>query len=263
MIEQIFILFLMIQVGTSWDYPLKDGKPTSKGIEQYVEENSDRVIQEYQDYVGDTLYNVWIYTDDLSDKDGRETFKLGRFFPHEIYINTEELFEAYELKDLSPDQQGRYQECNKFVKAAMIHEISHEWVYQIGMEMESVFHIPVDKSYQTGIWIVKSHTTFGSSFIEEGINEYISEKMGELIPPSHVDMPGSVEALLDKESEYMIKYKCSSAFLKAFLDSTGIKKGIQTLLHNPPPTYDEILEPELFFGRLVELTLPETISDTN
>ena len=60
MVEQIFILFLMIQVGTSEDYPLKNGKPTSKGIEQYVEENSDRIIKEFQDFVGDTLYNVWI-----------------------------------------------------------------------------------------------------------------------------------------------------------------------------------------------------------
>ncbi len=250
MVEQIFIVFLFMQVGFSGDYPLKDGKPTSKGIEQYVEENSDRVIEEYQDFVGDTLYNIWIYTDDLSDQEGRGTLELGRFFPHEIYITTEELFEAYELDDLSPDQQGRFRESNKFVKATMIHELSHEYVSQIGVEMQSVFLLPVDKSYQTGLWIVKSHSTFGSSFIEEGINEYITGKMGELIPPSHLDMPITVEALLEKEGEYMIKYKCSSAFLKTFLDTTGIKKGIQILLYNPPPTYEEILEPIRFFGRL-------------
>jgi len=250
MVEQILILFLMMQVGTSGDYPLKNGKPTSKGIEQYVEENSDLVIKEYQDFVGDTLYNIWIYTDYLDDQEGREALELGRFFPHEIYITTEELFEAYELDDLSPDQQKKYQECNKFVKAIMVHELSHEYVDQVGMEMQSVFHIPIDKSYQSGLWIVKSHTTFGSSFIEEGINEYITEKMGELIPPSQVDMPVSVEDLLDKEREYMIKYKCSSAFLKTFLDTTGIKKGIQILLYNPPPSYEEILEPNRFFGRL-------------
>jgi hypothetical protein len=251
MIEQIFILFLMIQVGTSGDYPLKNGKPTSKGIEQYVEENSDRIIKEYQDFVDDTLYNIWIYTDDLNNHEGREALELGSFFPHEIYITTEELFEAYELDDLSPDQQGRFRECNKFVKATMVHELSHEYVNQVGVEMQSVLHIPVDKSYQTGLWIVKSHTTFGSSFIEEGINEYIVEKMGELIPPSHVDMPNTMEALMDKEREYMTKYKCSSAFLKTFLDTTGIKKGIQILLYNPPPSYKEILEPDRFFGRLV------------
>jgi hypothetical protein len=250
MVEQIFILFLMMQVGTSGDYPLKNGKPTSKGIEQYVEENSDLVIKEYQDFVGDTLYNVWIYSDDLSDQEGREILELGRFFPHEIYITTEELFEAYELDDLSPDQQRRFRECNKFVKATMIHELSHEYVDQIGVEMQSVFHLPVDKSYETGLLIVKSHRTFGSSFIEEGINEYIAEKMGELIPPSHVEMPTTVEALLEKEREYMIKYKCSSSFLKTFLDTTGIKKGIQILLYNPPPSYEEILEPDRFFGRL-------------
>ena len=109
----------------SGDCPWKNRKPTSKGIEQYVEENSDRIIKEYQDYVGDTLHNVWIYTDDLNDQEDREALELGRFFPHEI---------------------------------------SHEYVNQVGMEMKSVFHLPVDKSYQTGVWIVQSHTTFGSSF---------------------------------------------------------------------------------------------------
>lgn len=45
---------------TAGDYPLKKGKPTSEGIEQYVEENADLLLREYQEFIGDTLYNVWI-----------------------------------------------------------------------------------------------------------------------------------------------------------------------------------------------------------
>ncbi len=250
----ISILLLFTQVGMSGDYPLKNGKPTSKGIELYLEQNSDLLVKEYQDFVQDTIYNVWFYSDELKDLLGSKSLELGRFFPHEIYISTAELFEAYELDDLSPERRGRLRECNKFVKAAMIHELTHEYVSQIGMEMQSVHHMHLDKAYHTGLWVVKSSETYGSSFIEEGISEYITEKMGELIPPPHVEMPLTVEELFDLEREYMVKYKYASAYLKTFLDTTGIKKGVQILLHNPPPSYEEILQPGCFFGRLEDPT---------
>ncbi len=141
----------------------------------------------------------------------------------------------------------------------MIHELGHEYVNQIGVEMQSVHHLHIDKSYETGIWIVNSHETFGSSFIEEGISEYITEKMGELIPPSVLEKPSTIEELFDSEKEYIIKYKYASAFLKTFLDTTGIKKGIQILLFNPPPSYEEILQAERFFERL---ELPEIYTTT-
>lgn len=246
----ITIWILVIQVGISEDYPLINGKPTSNGIKLYVEQNSDSLVREFQEFVEDTLYNVWIYADELKEQEGSECIELGRFYPHEIYITTAELFEAYELDDLSPEQRGGLRECNKFVKAAIIHELTHEYVDQIGIEMQSVYNIHVDKSYQTGIWIVNSPKIFGSSFIEEGISEYLTGKMGELIPPSHVEVPVTIDELIDRDKEFMFKYKYASAFLKSFLDSTGFKKGVQILLHNPPPSYEEILHPDLFFRRL-------------
>ncbi|MFO7670230.1 MAG: hypothetical protein R6W31_11265 [Bacteroidales bacterium] len=250
MVTLISIWILVIQAGMLEDYPLMNGKPTSKGIELYVEQNSESLVREFQEFIGDTLYNVWIYTDELKEQAGTEYFELGRFFPHEIYITTAELYEAYELDDLSPEQRGGLKECNKFVKAVIIHELTHEYVNQIGVEMQSVYHIHVDKSYQTGIWIVNSHETFGSSFIEEGISEYLTGEMGELIPPPHVEIPVTMDDLFDRDKEYTVKYKYASAFLKSFLDTTGFKKGVQILLHNPPPSYEEILQPDLFFGRL-------------
>lgn len=250
MLAVISILLLIAQLGNSGDYPLKDGKPTSKGIELYVEQNSHALVKEFQDFVGDTIYNVWIYTDELNDPWDSLSLELGRFFPHEIFITTSECFEAYELKDLSLHRREKLRECNKFVKAVMIHELAHEYVNQIGVEMQSVHHLHIDKTYETGIWIVKSHETFGSSFIEEGISEYITGKMGELIPPSHLEKPLSIEELFDSKKEYLIKYKYASAYLECFLDTTGFKKGVQILLHNPPPSYEEILHPDRFFGRL-------------
>ena len=243
-------MLLFMQVGSKGGYPLENGRPTSKGIELYVEENSQGLVEEFQDFVKDTLYNVWIYADELQDTWACDSIELGRYFPHEIYITTAELYEAYELDDLTMEQRGKIRESNKFVKAIMLHELTHEYVNQIGGEMQSVLHMHVDKSYLTGLWIVKSHETFGSSFIEEGICEYLCFKMGQLIPPREVYIPGTIDELLDMDREYMIKYKYASAFLESFLDSTGFKRGVQILLHNPPPSYEEILQPDRFFSRL-------------
>ena len=70
-------------------------------------------------------------------------------------------------------------------------------------------------------------------------------------------IPLTIEELLDRDREYMIKYKYASAFLETYLDTTGFKKGVQILLHNPPPTYEEILQPGRFFGRLEIPVFPE------
>lgn len=251
------IMLLFMQVGVPVGYPTENGKPTSKGIELYVEQTSEELVREFQDFVQDTIYNVWFYADELQDHWQSEPIELGRFYPHEIYITIAELYEAYELDDLSAERRKSLGECNKFVKAVMLHELTHEYVNQLGVEMQSVLHMHLDKSYQTGIWIVKSHETFGSSFIEEGICEYLCLKMGQLIPPRQVFIPATIDELLDREREYQVKYKYASAFLETFLDSAGFKRGIQILLYNPPPTYEEILEPDRFFSRLVLPAFPE------
>ena len=243
----------MLLFGPVWlsgDYPLKNGKPTSKGIKQYVEEQSDPIIREYQEFVGDTLYNIWIYTKDLTDFGGYDSLELGRYFPHEIYISTAESFEAYELADLSPERRGTMGETNKFVKGALIHELTHEYVNQIGIEMRSIHQISVHRSYQIDLWIVRSYEMFGSTFIEEGLCEYMTEKMGELIPPKDPFIPKTIEDLIHKDNRYLVNYKYASFYLKTFLDTTGFKEGVKILLHNPPPTFEEALNPDLFFDRL-------------
>jgi len=123
---------------------------------------------EYQNFVDDTLYNVWIYADDLNDYSIDDSMELGRYYPHEIYITTSELFLAYELADLSPEERSLLDESNKFVKSVVIHELTHNYIHQIGVEMKAVDRVSIDRAYQTHIWIVRSYETFGSVFIEEG-----------------------------------------------------------------------------------------------
>ena len=89
---------------------------------------SDSLVVEYQNFVGDTLYDVWIYAEDLTANDILDSMELGRYYPDEIYITTDELFLAYELADLPKKERVLIVESNKFVKAAVIHELTHDYV---------------------------------------------------------------------------------------------------------------------------------------
>ena len=79
------------------------------------------------------------------------------------------------------------------------------------------------------------------------------EKMGELIAPKRPFIPRTIKGLTDKNNRYLVNYKYSSYYLKTFLDTTGFKMGVKVLLHNSPPSYEEILKPDLFFSRLVPI----------
>lgn len=249
----IFILLLLGPVEISNDYPLRDGIPTSKGIEQYIEDNGETIILEYQKFVEDTLYDIWVYAEDLTQYDVEDSLELGRYYPNEIYISTAENFLAYELADLSRAQRELINESNKFVKAILIHELTHNYVNQISVEMRSIDSISIHRAYQTSVWIIRSHETYGTTFIEEGICEYISEKMGEVITSTNQFIPKSIEDLINRDNTYYIRYKYASYFLREYLDNTDFKQGVKVLLHNPPPTFEEILNPDLFFNRLIPL----------
>ena len=66
----------------------------------------------------------------------------------------------------------------------------------------------------------------------------------------NIPIPENEEELLSPENKVNNVYRYSVIFLKDFLDSYGLKKGIQILLGNRPPSADEILHPNKFFTRL-------------
>jgi hypothetical protein len=244
----ILLLFTIPQVRQK--YPLKHGRPTTRGIEQYVEEQSEAVIREYQEFIGDTLYNIYIYTADLTENGYNDSMELGRYYPNEIFITNTEVFMAYELKDLTRVSRNRVSASNLFVKSTIIHELTHDYVNQLSIEMSQEDHINVHRSYQTFFRIYRKPNEMGAKFIEEGICEYVTGKMGEIIPPKKPFIPKNISDLTNKENTFNVYYKYSAYYLSGFLDTTGIERGIKILLHNPPPNSEEILNPELFFTRL-------------
>lgn len=246
----LFILLLFVPVQEKSDYPLKNGRPTSKGVDRYVEENADALILEFQNFIDDTLYNTNIYTDDLSKNEDQNPMELGIYYPNEIFITNAEVFIAYELEWLPRSSRDSIRYSNKFVKAAVIHELMHHYIYQLSIEMLRRDHIQVDRAYQSFFRIYSDRGNAGTRFIEEGLCEYATLKMKEIISPRRPPIPRKASDLTRPENAYNIFYKYSAYCLTEFLDTTGLKEGVKILLHNPPPSEDEILDPELFFARL-------------
>jgi hypothetical protein len=252
MTKLIYILSWTLALPLFQDYPLHKGKPTSKGIEKYVEDKSESIVREYQDFVKDTLYNAYIYADDLSKYLDNDSTELGWYYAQEIFITTQEQFMAYELADLSKIQRALKSEGGRFVKATIIHELTHCYLDQISQEMRSVDQVDVHGAYEKRQFLLNAQESFGRTFIEEGLCEYVSEKMGEILPPKRPLTPQTLEDLLDKSNSYAVKYKYSAQVLKTFLDSRDFKSAVKILLHHAPPSYNEILQPELYFDRLIE-----------
>ena len=250
MSKSLLILLLLIPLQVRQEYPLKNGRPTSRGIEQYVDDHSESLIREYQNFIGDTLYNTYIYTEDLTENGYYDPLELGRYFTNEIFITNAEVFLAYELSAFSERGRDTISDSNLFVKAAIIHELTHHYIHQVSTEMLRIENIEVDRAYQTFFRIYSDQDKTGSKFIEEGICEYVTKKMDEIIPPNKPFVPTKTDDLTNRENDYRVYYKYSSYYLTKFLDTTGLKRGIKILLHNPPPTNEEILNPDLFFSRL-------------
>lgn len=250
-ILKIFLTLLLF-IHQDIHYPLTEGrKPTPKGVGLYVEDYKDKLSIEYQEFIEDTLWlEVWIKAKDLTNYHDHDTLELGRYYDGEIIISMDTLFDAYQLEDLSKFQRSLLGESNAFVKATTFHELTHHYISQIGKEMEFYDSVDIHNDYEINVWIIRTPDHFTADFIEEGICEYVVTKMEEIIPPKRYEKPKNINDLTSEENRYKYVYKYSSEYLKPFLDTIGFKRGVKTLISNDPPTYNEILNPELYFNRL-------------
>jgi hypothetical protein len=246
----LIILLLLVPAQEKREYPLKNGRPSSKGIDLYVEENSERLIMELQNFIHDTLYNANIYTEDLSRNNEHNPLELGNYYPNEIFITNAEVFIAYEKEGLSRVQRDSIITTNLFVNAAVFHELMHHYIYQVSIEMLRRDHIEVDRAYQSFFRIYSNRDNPGSRFIEEGICEYVTLRMKARISRGRPRIPRSPRDMTRKENEYNIYYRYATYCLQDFLDEQGLKRGIMILLHNRPPSTEEMLDMDLYFARL-------------
>jgi hypothetical protein len=250
MYRLLVISLLLVPFQEKPDYPLKNGRPTSKGIELYVEENSQSLIMELQAFIGDTLYNANIYTEDLSKNGDHNPYEMGNYYPNEIFISNAEVYIGYDVESLPRTTRDSIITTNLFVKAAVFHELMHHYIYQVSIEMLHRDHVGVDRAYQSFFRIYSDRDNPGARFIEEGICEYVTLKMKARIAPRRPRIPRTAEELDDKRNEYNVYYRYATFCLTDFLDTEGLKQGIKILLHNRPPSTKEMLNMDLYFARL-------------
>ena len=252
----ILLSLLILSPQKANEYPYKNGVPTSKGIEYYIKINEQKIVNQYQAFVKDTLYDYYISTDDLSLYMDYDSLESGRFYiPNEVIITNELKYTDYELEFVSKMKRKTLIENNQFVKAVLIHELTHVYFYQVMDEMK-IKEMNVSPEYNYGIRLYPNfESKFGSEFIEEGICEYAVQKMNESVPYLNIYKPQTKDELYSTYNTVNVKYKYSSWYVKDFLDQMirdygSIKIGIMIILSNKPPTYEEILNPNLYFNRL-------------
>ena len=245
----IVVIFTFILIPFQKDpYYTKQGIPSTYGINQYIKNNQESLIKEFEYYIGDTLlYDVYLFTDDLEQytPDG-----LGEFYPpDQIYITNKERFVEYEFKQLSKFKQRTLPHTSRTVKAVVFHELTHAYFTQI-LNIMKMNGYSIPNEYLSFRIIPNPTTRFGTDFIEEGICEYMIYHLNECPPLTNIPIPYNMEELLNEDNKVNILYGYSVYFLKNFMDEYALKESVQILIQNKPPTYDEILKPELFFNRL-------------
>jgi hypothetical protein len=240
-------LLLIPQSQQKNPYYNKAKKPSSWGITAYIKNNEASLIAEYE-YLVDTLYDVYIFAEDISKSS--DVKSLGEFYiPDQIVITTEEEYIEYELKNLTKYQQRVFPYTLRTVKAVVFHELTHAYFYQISYLTRQEGKT-VSPEYGNIRLFPNAASRFGSSFIEEGVCEYVVYMLNESTPMIEIEIPTKVEDLMNKDKEVNILYSYSVFFLRDFLDEHGLKEGIRILIQNKPPTYEEILNPKLFFNRI-------------
>jgi hypothetical protein len=242
-ISILLFLLLFPQKDPSYN---KERKPSTYGINAYVKSNQVNIINDYIHRV-DSLDEVYIYTDNLDETNDGD---LGDFYlPDYIVITNKEKYIAYEFKQLSKFRQKTASYTERTVNAIIFHELTHAYFYHIFLTMRSK-NMYISPEYGTFQIFPNVNSQFGATFIEEGICEYVVYYLHECSPITNISIPDNMTDLLDKSNKVNTLYCYSVIFLKNFLDKNGIKKGIEILIGNRPPTYVEILKPELFYNRL-------------
>jgi hypothetical protein len=243
----LFFLFLLFPIQKDPRYN-KQGKPSTYGINTYVKDNQSNIIKEYE-YLIDSLYDVYIYTENISETS--DEGELGQFYlPDYIVITNEEKYIAYEFKYMSKFKQKSIPYNERTVKAVIFHELTHAYFNQVMINMRNNNQY-TSPEYGSLRMFPDLSTRFGAIFIEEGICEYMVYYFNEANPIKDVPIPVNEDELLSDSNRTNNLYYYSVVFLKDFLDKYGIHKGMEILISNKPPTSKEILNPKLFFKRLL------------
>lgn len=239
-------------------YEYHNNIPTKNGIQQYIDLNKSNVLNMIENFIGDSIRSFHIKTDNLSEYVDYDSLEAGRFYPEDEIIITNELkFYDYELDFVPKWKQKEFDNNTRFVKSVMIHEFIHVYIYQfiydcLGNNIP-IFHEYINFSMFPGI---RSYYT--SEFIEEGICEYVVMKLREGIFSDYKlncndrATESSIREFMRIQNTYGIKYQYSRAYVQRIFESHSFKEALLIILTCNPPSYEELLCPDLYYQRLMK-----------
>ena len=247
---RIWVVILLLLVLPQED-PYKWGRPTSKGVDKYVERNWLVFIEDYQKHVGDTLfYEPYVTSDDLSKYYNYTKGESGWFEPPDlITVDNQTRYIDYELSRLSEFRKSQYREANLFVRGVVMHELTHAYIHQIMKVVEYSDTMRLHRDFATGLRIVPQDNYF-TEFIEEGICEWVSADMQEIIPYDELVLIKNHHLSPDKRNSYEVKYRYARQFVSVLIKTYGLRPAIVLIVSNPAPTREEILCPQNYYDRL-------------
>jgi len=245
----IILLSLISLLSFSQDDLYKWGRPTSKGVDAYVERNWLVFIEDYQEFVNDTLFfEPFISTDDLSDYVNYTRGDMGYYErPDNIIISNEPRYIDYELSRLSDYEKNRYREATQFVRGVVMHELTHCYIYQIMMMAQ--YDKKLEYEWRQGLRIIPVDS-YGTDFLEEGVCEYVVELMDEMICGTERIVISRNDLSIANRNQQRVKYAYSRQFVKPVVEEYGLKAAIYLMITNKPPSDEEILDPDLYYDRL-------------
>ena len=237
--KTLIFIFLLLLFPQEDEY--KWGKPTSKGIDKYVERNEYQFVIDYQNHVGDTLFlEPFVSTDDLTKYYQYTKGESGYYERPDNYID-------YELQRLNSYRRNQYIEVNKFVRGVVMHELTHCYFYQQQLLVQHGDSLHRD--YAMGLRIIPVDNYF-TEFIEEGFCEYVAADMDEIIPTTEDLMMFKKDLSRQYRDTYRVKYSYSRQFVMPIIEKHGLRHAIQLVVSQPPPTQEEILDPQRYYDRL-------------
>ncbi len=240
----IFLLLPVLLSAQSKNYQYQNSIPTKNGIQYYIDINIKKIVKQVQDYIGDTIYSYNIRVDDLSLYSDYDSLEAGRFYPDdEILITNELKFLDYELEFVPKWKQKQYSNNNKFVKAVVVHELVHLYIYQFVVENNEII-FPDYLNFST-----MRTNGFGSTFVEEGLCEYVVGKMNQSICDNSY-VPTSIDEIRDAKNRQKILYIYSPTFIRPYADKMSFRQLLINILGSKPPSYEELLKPMLYYERL-------------
>lgn len=243
------LIFILLLVLPQQELEYKRGRPTSRGVDKYVEANEYQFIIDYQNHVGDTLvFEPFISADDLSDYVGFSSGEAGFFErPDNVVIHNRANYIDYELRLLSRFRKSQYREANKFVRGVVMHELTHAYIYQI--QVVQGHRKQLEYEWRQGLRMLPVDNYY-TEFIEEGISEYVAADMQEIIPYDQEVILIKKDLSSASRNTYEIKYRYAMQFVTPVIREYGLKPAIELIMATKPPSREELLAPSLYYNRL-------------